>query len=68
MSQSIIALLIFLYFCFSLLVGLYADTKGRSVIGFILLSFVTSPIVGIIVALIVLPYPLQVIIVEKQKD
>lgn len=39
----------------SLMVGIYANAKGRSAVGFFFLSMLTSPIVGIIVAMIVRP-------------
>lgn len=43
--------LLFLILC--VLVAVYASSKGRSGIGFFLLSFLLSPLIGLIIALIV---------------
>lgn len=43
------------WFLFSIIVGMYAHSKGRSGIGFFLLSMITSPLVGGIVAMVVRP-------------
>jgi len=43
------------YLFLALLVGLYARGKGRSGLGFFLLSVVFSPLIGFIIALIVSP-------------
>jgi phosphate/sulfate permease len=43
------------YLFLALLVGLYARGKGRSGLGFFLLSVVFSPLIGFIIALIVAP-------------
>jgi hypothetical protein len=43
------------YLILALLVGLYARGKGRSGLGFFLLSVVFSPLIGFIIALIVAP-------------
>jgi hypothetical protein len=37
---------------FSVLVGAYANTKGRSFLGFTVLSLIISPLLGLIVALL----------------
>ena len=39
----------------SILVGVYASSKGRSGIGFFFLSIILSPLIGFIIALIVQP-------------
>ena len=41
------------WFIFSILCGVYANSKGRSGIGFFFLSLLLSPLIGFIVALIV---------------
>lgn len=45
----------FIWLLPSILVGMYASSKGRSGLGFFLLSIVFSPLVGLIGALIVAP-------------
>ena len=44
-----------LWIIFALLVGAYASTRGRSFAGFLLLSLVLSPLIGLVVLLIVGP-------------
>ncbi|MEN9751646.1 MAG: hypothetical protein RLZZ600_693 [Actinomycetota bacterium] len=45
--------IVWLFLCF--LIGMYARGKGRSGLGFFLLSVVLSPLIGFIIALIVAP-------------
>lgn len=45
----------FFWFVFSIAVGVYAENKGRSGVGFFVLSLVLSPLVGIIVAALASP-------------
>lgn len=56
-----------LWFALSLLVGFFAISKGRSGVGFMILSMLLSPLVGLIVALAVNPN-LQVIEQERLKS
>ena len=42
-----------LYFIFDVLVGLYAKSKGRSFLGFFIISLLLTPLVGFIIALVV---------------
>ncbi len=44
-----------LWLVFSIMVGLYANSKGRSGLGFFFLSLILSPLIGLIVALLVKP-------------
>lgn len=53
---------------FSILVGVYADTKGRSGVGFILLSLILSPLFGFIIALIVSPIKSNVVVRRELKE
>lgn len=39
----------------AILVGVYANTKGRSGLGFFLLAVVFSPLIGFIIALVISP-------------
>ncbi|WP_050801810.1 hypothetical protein [Shewanella sp. HN-41] len=39
----------------AILVGVYANTKGRSGLGFFLLAVVFSPLIGFIIALVMSP-------------
>jgi len=48
--------MILLYLVFCLVPGIIASDKGRSFWGFFLLSLLLSPIIGIIFALIAIPY------------
>jgi hypothetical protein len=41
-----------LWIVFSVLVGLYADSKNRSGIGYVFLSLLLSPVIGFIVVAI----------------
>jgi len=43
----------FFWFIFALLVGFYANNKGRSGIGFFFLSVLLSPLLGFLIALVV---------------
>ena len=45
--------IIILWTLLSVVVGVYANSKGRSGIGFALLSLITSPLIGLIVAWLV---------------
>ena len=49
--MDIIISIIF-WFIFSILVGAFADSKGRSGIGFFILSLLLSPLIGFLVALV----------------
>lgn len=40
---------------FAILVGLFANSKGRSGVGFFFLSLILSPLIGLIIALLVKP-------------
>ena len=40
------------WFFFSVIVGIYAGNKGRSGIGFFLLSLIISPLLGILFAMV----------------
>lgn len=46
---------IILWFIFAILVGIYANSKGRSGVGFFFLSVILSPLIGLIIALIAKP-------------
>jgi len=48
-------LVLFFWLLFAAIVGWLAHLKGRSAIGFFLISIVFSPIVGLIVTLIIKP-------------
>ncbi|BFL82429.1 hypothetical protein L5M43_05130 [Shewanella sp. SW36] len=39
----------------AILVGVYANTKGRSGVGFFLLAVILSPLIGFIIALVISP-------------
>ncbi len=52
---------------FSILVGVYANSKGRSALGFTLLSLFISPLFGFILALIVAPIRDTIITNEELK-
>ena len=39
----------------AILVGVYANTKGRSGLGFFLLAVILSPLIGFIIALVISP-------------
>lgn len=39
----------------AILVGVYANTKGRSGLGFFLIAVILSPLVGFIIALVISP-------------
>lgn len=56
-----------LWFTFSILVGFFAISKGRSGVGFMILSLLVSPLVAFIVALCVSPN-LKVIEEERIKS
>lgn len=55
------------WFVLSLLVGFFAISKGRSGVGFMVLSMLLSPLVGFIIALFVNPN-LEVIEAERIKS
>lgn len=55
---------LFAWFALCIISGVVASNKGRSVIGFFLLSFLLSPIVGLIAVLVALPNEKKV---ENQK-
>lgn len=40
---------------FSVMVGVYANSKGRSGIGFFFIALIISPLVGFIIALVISP-------------
>ena len=46
---------VFFWLVFAALVGVFANSKGRSGFGFFLLSLLLSPLIGFIIALIVKP-------------
>jgi Na+/H+-dicarboxylate symporter len=43
------------YLILSLLVGMYANKKGRSTLGFFIIAALLSPLIGFVIALIVSP-------------
>jgi len=43
------------WFILSILVGVYASSKGRSGIGYFFISLILSPLIGFIIALVVKP-------------
>lgn len=54
---------IVLWFVLSILVGLYANSKGRSAIAYFLLSMALSPVVGMALAIIAEP---DIDVIEKK--
>lgn len=46
---------VFFWLLFAVLVGFFANNKGRSGFGFFLLSLLLSPLIGFIIALLVKP-------------
>lgn len=48
-------MIVVLWLVFAILVGVYANSKGRSGFGFFLISALLSPLIGFIIALIISP-------------
>jgi hypothetical protein len=48
-------MVIILWLILSILVGAYANSKGRSGIGYFILSMILTPVLGLIIAIIVEP-------------
>tara|TARA_R110002167_G_scaffold329681_1_gene536355 strand:+ start:80 stop:346 length:267 start_codon:yes stop_codon:yes gene_type:complete len=48
-------MIIVLWIIFAILVGVYANSKGRSGFGFFLIAALLSPLIGFIIALVVSP-------------
>ena len=50
----------FIWFILSLMVGVFANGKGRSAAGFFLLSMLTSPLIGFAVVFALAPHPRRI--------